>query len=189
MGRYEEIILKVLNEGGPCLRLTDIAEYVAKQLNKDKEAVINVVSKELHRLAGKGKVKRQGWGTYCLPEASEEREEGVTVTSGTKVAIRPLEVPIPTLYVPSDTYYSLISDSEGRRALRRLADTLYAKALELYPDEEICCLEIEEYGNKFRAFAITRDLFYLPLGEFDIQGSIRGSGSPRDSVVTKQATR
>ena len=30
MGRYEEVIFKALNEGGPCLRLTDIAEYVAK---------------------------------------------------------------------------------------------------------------------------------------------------------------
>ena len=188
MGRYEEIILKALNEGGPCLRLTDIAEYVAKQLNKDKQAVINTVSKELVRLAERGKVKKQGWGTYCLPQASEEREEGVAVTPSTKVAVRPLEVPIPTLYVPSDTYYSLISDPKGRMALRRLANMLYAKALELYPDEEICCLEIEEYGSKFRAYAITKDLFYLPLGELDIQGSIGSGRSHRDSVATKQAT-
>ena len=187
MGRYEEVILKALNEGGPCLRLTDIAEYVAKQLNKDKQAVINTVSKELVRLAERGKVKREGWGTYCLQEANVKEETAIPVP---KVAVRPLEVPIPTLYVPKDAYYSLISNPEGRMALRRLADALYAKALELYPDEEICCLEIEEYGSKFRAYAITKDLFYLPLGEFELaQSGVSDSNVTGRRVVAKQAAR
>jgi len=186
MGMYEEIILKALNEGGPCLRVNDVAEYVAKQLGKDKEAIKNIVGKELHRMAEKGKVKRKDWGTYCLPEANEGRE--TIIATDTRVAIRPLEVPVPTLYVPSDTYYSLISSTWGRKALKELAGNLYAESLRRYPDEEICCLEIEEHGEKFRAYAITRDLFYLPLGEFDIQGSTRGSGSHWDSVATKQAT-
>ena len=116
--------------------------------------------------------------------------EVVAVTPGTKVAVRPLEVPIPTLYVPRDTYYALIADPEGRNMLRQLADRLYAKALELYPDEEICCLEIEEYGNKFRAFAITRDLFYLPLGEFELaQSGVSNSNVTGRRVDAKQAAR
>ena len=50
-------------------------------------------------------MKKEGWGTYCLLEANVKEETAIPVP---KVAIRPLEVPVPTLYVPSDTYYSPI---------------------------------------------------------------------------------